>query len=318
MSDNVRLGREVPWFSCFTSVWGSDLDSESQHIYINLTSHAGRNMRAWPSYETIARETKLSRRCVVERIKKLIFKNLVVKMPRYRKNGSQTSNMYLVFPIHDPFDPSRERIDQDGNITTISCSAPDAPQDIVVHSMHRGGAQHAPKHNNFNNTVVVVEESSKQQQLDKQSEQAKQQPKTEQPIAAKVVQDRPVKLKQEQIDKAELAKIIVEKMKTIGIAVRPDDALDIVFDNEYTETFINQQFNYLKNNLPRINKNVVGWFRVNLRQEYKDQLSVQVEKEQSKATSKSKKNKTKKKQSKNLNLTSKEERKNLIQSLYLS
>ena len=166
-TDEIRFGRQVPWFTCYTTIWKrDDLDAESKLVYINLASHAGNNQRAWPSYDTIARETSLSRRCVITRIKILIAKNLLVKRHRFENNGKQTSNLFIVFPAHNPFRPDHEFIDSDGNLVNIPqdiVGAHGAPQDldIGVHAVHCGGAHGALKYDQFNNNVVVEDNAPK-------------------------------------------------------------------------------------------------------------------------------------------------------------
>lgn len=166
MADEIRFARQIPWFTCYTTIWErEDLDAETKLVYINLAGHAGNNQRAWPSYDTIARETSLSRRCVIDRVKILNNKNLLVKRPRFLANGGQTSNLYIVFPSHEPFNPKKESIDTTGNLVNKPQDVGDAQHTLPdleggVHRMHGGGAPHAPKYDHSNNNVVVVKDST--------------------------------------------------------------------------------------------------------------------------------------------------------------
>ena len=255
-ADEIRFGRQVPWFTCYTSIWErNDLDAESKLVYINLASHAGNNQRAWPSYDTIAKETGLSRRCVITRVKILIAKNLLVKRHRFENNGKQTSNLFIVFPAHDPFRPNQESIDSDGNLVNIPqhiVGAHGAPQDLDtgVHTVHCGGAHGALKYDQFNNNTVVVVENDNNK-LDKsdnevfvfdQKKPCEKSQTTTCPAAA------PIPL-------VDINRVIDAVKEVTGCVINQQDAKSILYrwPIDYVLTKINVAAG------KKINKNVVGW-----------------------------------------------------------
>lgn len=52
----------------------------------------------WPGIKTIARELKLSPRTVQRALNDLERAGLTLRQPRFRENGSRTSNRYLLQP----------------------------------------------------------------------------------------------------------------------------------------------------------------------------------------------------------------------------
>ena len=258
-TDEIRFGRKAPWFTCYTSIWErDDLDAESKLVYINLASHAGNNQRAWPSYDTIARETSLSRRCVIARIKILTAKNLLVKRHRFENNGKQTSNLFIVFPAHDPFRPNQESIDSNGNLVNIPLDivgAHGAPQDLAVgvHTVHHKGAHGALKYDQLNNNVVVVEDNDpKKLKLDKskrenpvfdQKQLCEKSQTTNSPAAA------PIPL-------ADINRVIDTVKEVTGCVINQQDAKSILSHGsvDYVLDKINNVVTGSK-----ISQNVVGW-----------------------------------------------------------
>ena len=258
-ADEIRFGRQVPWFTCYTSIWErNDLDAESKLVYINLASHAGNNQRAWPSYERIARQTGLSRRCVITRIKILIAKNLLVKRHRFFANGKQTSNLFIVFPAHDPFRPNQELIDSNGNLINKPLDivgAHGAPQDLAVgvHTVHSRGAHGALKYDQFNNNTVVVVDQDDNKKLDKseneeivvdQNKPHEKSQTTTCPAAA------PIPL-------ADINRVIDAVKNVTGCVISQQDAKSLLscWPVDYVLTKVNVAAG------KKIDQNVVGWIK---------------------------------------------------------
>jgi len=69
------------------------LPSVEKLIYMALIKYAGTNNRAWPCYETLARDASCSRRRAVYGVDLLCKCKLVVK----ERRGNR-SNIYMVYP----------------------------------------------------------------------------------------------------------------------------------------------------------------------------------------------------------------------------
>jgi len=74
-------------------VFKLDLPTIEKLAYIALTRYADTNNKAWPKYETLAKDVSCSRKRVIQAVSRLVECKLVVK--HERKNRT---NIYLVYP----------------------------------------------------------------------------------------------------------------------------------------------------------------------------------------------------------------------------
>lgn len=65
-------------------------------VYIYLRDRANASGSCWPGIKTIASDLGLSRSTVKRAINELERKGFLLKNPRFRTNGSHTSNLYTV------------------------------------------------------------------------------------------------------------------------------------------------------------------------------------------------------------------------------
>ena len=65
-------------------------------IYIYLRDRGDSEGACWPGVRTIAKELNLSPRTVQRALRDLERLGLIQSQPRYRENGSCTSNRYLL------------------------------------------------------------------------------------------------------------------------------------------------------------------------------------------------------------------------------
>lgn len=124
--DQTRYGRSNPWRTFESSVMeAKDLSIYEKMAYIVISSHATANdQRCWPSYTTIARKASMSLRKAKDSVKSLQEKGLIVKVPRFKVSKDKTtmehsSNLYVIFPYSDPYNPDKEMVDQHGYIHNI-------------------------------------------------------------------------------------------------------------------------------------------------------------------------------------------------------
>ncbi len=80
--------------SYFHTIYQSDLSHRARAVYMYLKDHADRDGKCWPGIRTIAAELCLSRSTVKRALDDLCRAELIAKEPRWRKNGSLTSNLY--------------------------------------------------------------------------------------------------------------------------------------------------------------------------------------------------------------------------------
>ncbi|MCL0101339.1 helix-turn-helix domain-containing protein, partial [Peptococcaceae bacterium] len=71
-----------------------DLSANEKLVYLYFCRRANNENKAWPSFQRVADDSGLSRRTVIDVIKKLINKSLLEKNTRPRQ-----SNVYTLFPV---------------------------------------------------------------------------------------------------------------------------------------------------------------------------------------------------------------------------
>lgn len=78
----------------FQSIYHSELSHRARAVYMYLKDHADGHGKCWPGIKTIAAELDLSRSTVKRALDDLCRAGLISKAPRWRENGSYTSNLY--------------------------------------------------------------------------------------------------------------------------------------------------------------------------------------------------------------------------------
>ena len=83
--------------SYFDTVYAdSRLPPRSISVYMYLKDRANSSGNCWPGIKTIARDLNLSRSTVKRALADLEQHGYLAKLPRYRPNGSNTSNLYTL------------------------------------------------------------------------------------------------------------------------------------------------------------------------------------------------------------------------------
>ena len=73
-----------------------DVSSCERLVLLALADHANDDGECWPGISAVCCKTGMVRRCVQRHIHKLQELGLLQAIPRTRKDGSQTSNTYLI------------------------------------------------------------------------------------------------------------------------------------------------------------------------------------------------------------------------------
>lgn len=74
----------------------TELPSRARVVYMYLCDRADSEGKCWPGIKTIASDMRLSRSTVKRALTDLEQHGYLQKIPRYRDNGSSTSNLYSV------------------------------------------------------------------------------------------------------------------------------------------------------------------------------------------------------------------------------
>ena len=74
----------------------TELPSRARAVYMYLRDRADSEGKSWPGINTIASDKRKSRTTVKRTLTDLEQHGYLQKIPRYRDNGSSTSNLYSV------------------------------------------------------------------------------------------------------------------------------------------------------------------------------------------------------------------------------
>ena len=98
--NNSGITMQVPYFQIPNDIFEIGLEKHELLIYMYLARCGNQGNKSFPSYNTIAKKTGISRRKVIDCVKALEDKRLLVKETRYNyEQGEHYSNVYRV--VHD-------------------------------------------------------------------------------------------------------------------------------------------------------------------------------------------------------------------------
>ncbi|KAF5045773.1 Helix-turn-helix domain protein [anaerobic digester metagenome] len=86
----------MSYFNHIYSASHDELPHRARSVYIYLCDRAGKGADCWPAIKTIASDLQLSRSTVKRAINDLVKAGLIEKEARYRENGSNTSNRFIL------------------------------------------------------------------------------------------------------------------------------------------------------------------------------------------------------------------------------
>ena len=86
----------MSYFNHLYSASPDELPHRARAVYMYLSDRAGRGLDCWPTVRTIAADLQLSRSTVKRALHDLVKAGLVEKHPRYRENGSNSSNRLIL------------------------------------------------------------------------------------------------------------------------------------------------------------------------------------------------------------------------------
>lgn len=86
----------MSYFNHIYSASPDELPHRARTVYIYLCDRAGRGDDCWPAIKTIARDLQLSRSTIKRALNDLVKAGLIEKEVRYRENGGNTSNRFIL------------------------------------------------------------------------------------------------------------------------------------------------------------------------------------------------------------------------------
>lgn len=82
--------------SYFGTIYTEELPHRAKAVYMYLKDRSSRSGECWPGINTIAADLGLSRSTVKRAVRDLTQRGFLQKEQRYRENGSNSSNLYMV------------------------------------------------------------------------------------------------------------------------------------------------------------------------------------------------------------------------------
>lgn len=80
----------------YNKVSSADVPATARTVYRALLRYANRKTwSCYPSINTLAKDTGLSKATIIRQLKNLEKNNLIIKIHRTRKDNGKTSNMYF-------------------------------------------------------------------------------------------------------------------------------------------------------------------------------------------------------------------------------
>ena len=77
-------------------LYRTELPHRAKLVYLYLHDRVDKDGKAWPGLNTVAADLSLSRSTVKRALTDLERCGYLSKLPRYRPNGSNTSNLYTL------------------------------------------------------------------------------------------------------------------------------------------------------------------------------------------------------------------------------
>lgn len=86
----------MSYFHHLYSASPDELPHRARMVYMYLHDRTGQGQDCWPAIKTIASDLQLSRSTIKRALNDLVKAGLIEKEARYRENGSNTSNRFIL------------------------------------------------------------------------------------------------------------------------------------------------------------------------------------------------------------------------------
>lgn len=80
----------------FDSIYAANLPHRAVTVYMYLRERANKEGYCWPAVATMSRELSLSRSTIQRALRELEHTGWLTREPRWRENGSSSSNLYHI------------------------------------------------------------------------------------------------------------------------------------------------------------------------------------------------------------------------------
>jgi hypothetical protein len=122
--DKVRKDERRNWFYSYNMIFNLDISCHAKLIYMYLCRCADSEAQSFPSRNTIGKNCSISLTSVKNAMRELLKSRLLIKEEQFRSDGSQTSNLYTIFP--EPYECE--------SVNTESKTGTEIASDVIVDS----------------------------------------------------------------------------------------------------------------------------------------------------------------------------------------
>ncbi len=95
---NVQKAERKNWFYSYDMIFEVKTTNHAQLLYVYLCRCADSKSQSFTTHKVVAKHCHVGKTTVRKALDQLIEARLIIKEYRYRKDNSQTSNQYTIFP----------------------------------------------------------------------------------------------------------------------------------------------------------------------------------------------------------------------------
>lgn len=100
----IKKADRKRWFYSYNAIFEMDLSIQAKMLYLYLCRCADSESQSFPARRSIISHCSMGRTSVGNALRELESSRLITRKSRHRKNKSQTSNQYTIFP--EPYEAS--------------------------------------------------------------------------------------------------------------------------------------------------------------------------------------------------------------------
>ncbi len=94
----IKKADRKNWWYSYNAIFKMKLKIQAKMLYCYLCRCADSESQSFPTRKLMAADCSMGETSVGNALRELENARLIIREKRYRKNGSQTSNQYTIFP----------------------------------------------------------------------------------------------------------------------------------------------------------------------------------------------------------------------------
>ena len=98
----VQKAERKNWFYSYDMIFEMDISNHAKLLYLYFCRCADSESQSFPAHRLVVKHCSMGKTTMRKALKELIEVRLITREHRYRKDNSQTSNQYTIYP--EPYD----------------------------------------------------------------------------------------------------------------------------------------------------------------------------------------------------------------------